>query len=217
MVAAACAAANAADFIAEFPNGLATRVGEKGVKLSGGQRQPGDAAPKAHTRTRMRTRTRHTHGGPASRTRCDARRLRKTIAFPHVRSSLPPPWSPASSCERLPARREERRLAGPAPACERRGEEARRPCLTRRSLPALPSARVPGSSASPSRASSSASPPSSSWTRPRRRWTHCATLGCTCRGGRGAGGAWRVRTVNANEDTAEMVFARWDSRFGVGK
>jgi ATP-binding cassette subfamily B (MDR/TAP) protein 1 len=39
MVAAACAAANAADFIAEFPNGLATRVGEKGVKLSGGQKQ----------------------------------------------------------------------------------------------------------------------------------------------------------------------------------
>ncbi len=39
MVEAACAAANASEFIAEFPNGLSTRVGEKGVKLSGGQKQ----------------------------------------------------------------------------------------------------------------------------------------------------------------------------------
>jgi ABC-type methionine transport system ATPase subunit len=39
MVVAACAAANASEFIAEFPNGLSTLVGEKGVKLSGGQKQ----------------------------------------------------------------------------------------------------------------------------------------------------------------------------------
>ena len=39
MVEAACAAANASEFIAEFPNGLSTLVGEKGVKLSGGQKQ----------------------------------------------------------------------------------------------------------------------------------------------------------------------------------
>jgi ABC-type multidrug transport system fused ATPase/permease subunit len=39
MVDAACAAANATDFINEFPNKLATLVGEKGVKLSGGQKQ----------------------------------------------------------------------------------------------------------------------------------------------------------------------------------
>ena len=39
MVAAACAAANAAEFIREFPNALATLVGEKGIKLSGGQKQ----------------------------------------------------------------------------------------------------------------------------------------------------------------------------------
>ena len=39
MVDAACAAANATEFINEFPNKLATFVGEKGVKLSGGQKQ----------------------------------------------------------------------------------------------------------------------------------------------------------------------------------
>ena len=39
MVDAACVAANAMDFINEFPNKLATLVGEKGVKLSGGQKQ----------------------------------------------------------------------------------------------------------------------------------------------------------------------------------
>jgi ABC-type multidrug transport system fused ATPase/permease subunit len=39
MVSAACTAANCVEFIAEFPNGLATMVGEKGVKLSGGQKQ----------------------------------------------------------------------------------------------------------------------------------------------------------------------------------
>jgi ABC-type bacteriocin/lantibiotic exporter with double-glycine peptidase domain len=39
MVDAACVAANATDFINEFPNKLATFVGEKGVKLSGGQKQ----------------------------------------------------------------------------------------------------------------------------------------------------------------------------------
>ena len=34
MIQAACDAANCAEFIAEFPNGLATLVGEKGIKLS---------------------------------------------------------------------------------------------------------------------------------------------------------------------------------------
>ena len=34
-----CDKANAAEFIDEFPNGLHTRIGEKGVRLSGGQRQ----------------------------------------------------------------------------------------------------------------------------------------------------------------------------------
>ena len=39
MVAAACKAANCAEFIDDFPNGLSTLVGEKGIKLSGGQKQ----------------------------------------------------------------------------------------------------------------------------------------------------------------------------------
>ena len=38
-VARVCDKANAAEFIDEFPNGLHTRIGEKGVRLSGGQRQ----------------------------------------------------------------------------------------------------------------------------------------------------------------------------------
>ncbi len=38
-VEAAARAANAHDFIAEFPKGYGTRVGERGVQLSGGQRQ----------------------------------------------------------------------------------------------------------------------------------------------------------------------------------
>ena len=36
---AACEKANAAEFIREFPQGLQTNVGERGVKLSGGQKQ----------------------------------------------------------------------------------------------------------------------------------------------------------------------------------
>ena len=35
----AAAAANALDFVEEFPDGFETRVGERGIKLSGGQRQ----------------------------------------------------------------------------------------------------------------------------------------------------------------------------------
>ena len=38
-VARVCDKANAAEFIDEFPNGLHTRIGEKGVRLSGGQKQ----------------------------------------------------------------------------------------------------------------------------------------------------------------------------------
>ena len=38
-VRAACAAANALDFIEELPQGLDTDLGERGIKLSGGQRQ----------------------------------------------------------------------------------------------------------------------------------------------------------------------------------
>jgi subfamily B ATP-binding cassette protein MsbA len=38
-VMAALEAANASSFVAEFPDGVATVVGERGVKLSGGQRQ----------------------------------------------------------------------------------------------------------------------------------------------------------------------------------
>lgn len=34
-----CRYANAHDFIIRFPEGYATRVGERGVRLSGGQRQ----------------------------------------------------------------------------------------------------------------------------------------------------------------------------------
>lgn len=34
-----CRYANAHDFITRFPEGYATRVGERGVRLSGGQRQ----------------------------------------------------------------------------------------------------------------------------------------------------------------------------------
>lgn len=34
-----CRYANAHEFITRFPEGYATRVGERGVRLSGGQRQ----------------------------------------------------------------------------------------------------------------------------------------------------------------------------------
>jgi len=38
-IVAACSAANAHEFITEFPDGYDTIVGERGIKLSGGQRQ----------------------------------------------------------------------------------------------------------------------------------------------------------------------------------
>jgi len=38
-VITAAKAANAYNFISEFPEGFATKVGEKGIQLSGGQKQ----------------------------------------------------------------------------------------------------------------------------------------------------------------------------------
>jgi ABC-type multidrug transport system fused ATPase/permease subunit len=50
-VEAAVAAAGAADFVADLPGGYAARVGERGSRLSGGQRQVHRRAPRTHTHT----------------------------------------------------------------------------------------------------------------------------------------------------------------------